>query len=261
MQRVVMVRPNWEKGFIDKFLVCSLNMNEVSKIYPFDPEHLSHFQYAYTGDHLIRIRHHLDSSKLSEDIFLVNDPKPVCVNSKIKIGAEVEKYLSQMRESDTKLFSIFRGTEMTQVEFDVPHKLVKSFLAPLRMVDEEMYDFIICELKYSKAADCPVTWGYSSKKPKWLNVRERLSVRKDGTTVNHISEHWVLFFNDGRVTMPDLEPTKGAQIDAASQRTVKVFNTPPQPMPDDVVKAIKITIGVNEVDELLRGIALKLYRN
>ena len=76
MQRVVMVNPNWEKGFIDKFLVCDLSLNNVEPIYRLDPEHLSHTQYAVSGNHLIRIRHCLTSNTLSEDVFLINQPHP-----------------------------------------------------------------------------------------------------------------------------------------------------------------------------------------
>ena len=46
MQRVIMVRPDWEKGFIDKFLVCDLSLKKVEQIFPFDVDNLSHTQYA-----------------------------------------------------------------------------------------------------------------------------------------------------------------------------------------------------------------------
>lgn len=260
MQRVVMVRPNWEKGYIDKFLVCDLGFKEVAPILPLNPEHLSHIQYVTTGNHLIRIRHHLDSNTLSEDVYLVNHPNPIKVR-KPRIGERVEKYLTILRNKEHKLFSILGGLdEMTKVQFDCPQNLVKRFLTPVKTVDEEMYDFICDQLKYSKSEDCPTTWGTATKKPKWLNVRERLSVNADGTSANHISEHWVLLYANGKAAMPDLAPTKGARIDAATQRTLETYSAPPQPMPDDVVRAIKITIGVNEIESNLRGISLKLYQ-
>lgn len=260
MQRVIMVRPDWEKGFIDKFLVCDLSLKKVEQIFPFDVDNLSHSQYAVPGNHLIRIRHCLTSNTLSEDVFLINQPHPHKI-TKAKIGEEVEKYLKLLRNKEHKLFSILGGlNEMTKIEFDCPQNLVKRFLAPVKTVDEEMYNFICGELKYSRSEDCPTTWGAANKKPKWLNVRERLSVNADGTTANHISEHWVLIYAHGRVEMPDLDPTKGARIDASTQRTLETFSAPPKPMPDDVVQAIKITIGVNEVDSLLRGVSLKLYK-
>lgn len=260
MQRVVMVRPNWEKGYIDKFLVCDLSLENVIDIFPFDTEHLSHTQYAATGNHLIRIRHCLVNNTLSEDVYLINEPRPHKVR-KANIGEGVEKYLKLLRNKEHKLFSILGGlNEMSKIEFDCPRNVVRSFLAPVKTADEEMYDFICGELPYSRREDCIISWGTASKKPKWLNVRERLSVNADGTTANHISEHWVLIYADGSAEMPDLDPTKGARIDAATQRTLETFSAPPKPMPVDVVQAIKITIGVNEVNGKLRGISLKLYK-
>lgn len=260
MRRVVMVRPNWEKGYIDKFLVCDLGLKEVATIFPLDPENLSHTQFASPGNHLIRIRHCLVTNTLSEEVYLVNHPNPIKVK-KPRIGEGVEKYLTLLRNKEHKLFSILGGLdEMTKVKFDCPQNLVKRFLTPVKTVDEEMYDFICSQLKYSKSEDCPTTWGTATKKPKWLNVRERLSVNADGSSANHISEHWVLISASGKVAMPDLAPTKGARIDAATQRTLETYSAAPQPMPDDVVRAIKITIGVNEIESDLCGISLKLYQ-
>ena len=62
------------------------------------------------------------------------------------------------------------------------------------------------------------------------------------------------------VVLRCLDPTKGVRIDATTQRTLETYSAPPKPMPDDVVQAIKITIGINEVDSVLRGISLKLYK-
>src|SRR5690606_35971886 len=150
----------------------------------------------------IRIRHCLTSNTLSEDVFLINQPHSHKI-MKAKIGEEVEKYLKLLRNKEHKLFSILGGlNEMTKIEFDCPQNLVKRFLAPVKTVDEEMYNFICGELKYSRSEDCPTTWGSANKKPKWLNVRERLSVNDDGTTANHISEHWVLIYAHGRIEMP-----------------------------------------------------------
>ena len=260
MQKVVMVRPNWDKGYIDKFLVCDLGLKRVMDIYPVDSEHLSHIQYAAIGNHLIRIRHCLKTNTLSEDVYLVSSPTPIIVK-KAKYGEAVQKQVEVLRNKEHKLFSILGGlNEMTKVEFDCPQKLVKRFLTPVKTVDEEMYDFICSQLKYSRREDCPTTWGASAKLPKYLNVRERLSVNADGTTANHVSEHWLLIYADGRTEMPELAPTKGARIDANSQRTLEIFTAAPKPMPEDVVQAMKITIGVNEIEGDLCGISINLYK-
>jgi hypothetical protein len=60
--------------------------------------------------------------------------------------------------------------------------------------------------------------------------------------------------------MPELAPTKGARIDANSQRTLEIFTAAPKPMPEDVVQAMKITIGVNEIEGDLCGISINLYK-
>lgn len=261
MQKIVMVRPDWDKGIVEKFLVCTLSLDSVVKIHPFDPEHLSHIQYAEPGNHLIRIRHHLATNTLSEDIFLISYPKPITVNSKAKIGKEVQEHLQALRSKEHKLFSIFRGVDMTPDEFDCPVRTVRRLLAPLKKADAEMYAFICQELEFSKASDCVTTWSTAGKKPKWLNTRERLVTDAAGDSVIHTSEHWLLIHADGEATMPDLEPTRGAHVDHETQRTLKTYNAPPMPIPDTVVKAVKITIGVNDVDGVLRGVALKMYRN
>ena len=105
MQRVVMVNPNWEKGFIDKFLVCDLSLNNVEPIYRLDPEHLSHTQYAVSGNHLIRIRHCLMNNTLSEDVFLINYPHPHKI-MKAKIGEGVENILNSCETKNTN-YSLF----------------------------------------------------------------------------------------------------------------------------------------------------------
>ena len=136
MQKVVMVRPNWDKGYIDKFLVCDLGLKRVMDIYPVDSEHLSHIQYAAIGNHLIRIRHCLKTNTLSEDVYLVSSPTPIIVK-KAKYGEAVQKQVEVLRNKEHKLFSILGGlNEMTKVEFDCPQKLVKRFLTPVKTVDE-----------------------------------------------------------------------------------------------------------------------------
>lgn len=269
-QRVVMVNPDWKRGFVDKFLVCrpgsgllagKIYVDEVVPITNFSIDDLTHTQIAYTGDYLIRIRHSLNDDTLSENVFLINEPKLVHVSSKFTLGPKVREYIDVLKNKEIKLFSMLGGLEEMKPVFDCSMRLVKRFLAPMSQVDNEMYEFILDELKYSKDIDCPVTWGMAAKKPQWLTVRERLVTDSDGNTANHTSEHWLLIHKNGDVTMPELEPTKGAHIDLESQRTLKIYNAAPQPMPDTVYRAVKITIGVNEVDGLLRGVALKLYKS
>lgn len=260
MQRVVLVNPDWKKGYVDKFLVCDLPTDTVLPIKSLDTELLAHTQEAPIGSHLIRIRQNLKDNTLSEQIFIVGHPKPILVRSTVEPGEVVEAYLKDMRDKQLKLFSIFRGNKMTQLEFDCPVGNVNRFLAPLKAADKEMYDFIYGELKYSKKSDCDTSWGKAGKLPKWLNVRERLVTDNDSNTVLHTSEHWLLIHAGGRVELPELAPTKGARINHETQRTIAVYNAAPTPVADDVIKAVRITIGVNYVDDKLRGIALKLYR-
>lgn len=262
MHKVLMVRPCWEKGYIDKHLVASLNLEEVAEIYSFDPEPLSHYQFIKAGDHLIRIRHCLRTNTLSETIYLYSEPNPIVVNKRAVVGPKVKEYLEIMRKPEYMLFSILRGlNEMTSPKFDCPIRMVRRLIQEVSVLDNEMYEFIMQELKFSYEKDCPTSFSNAAKKPKWLNVRERLTTNTDGTTANHTSEHWLLIHKSGVVEMPELQPTKGAHIDAATGRTLEVYNAPPRQMPDDIYRAIKITIGVNEVEGKLRGVALKLYRN
>lgn len=256
--QVMMCKPNWEKGYIDKHLITDLQLEEICPILPMDAELMSHIQLATTGCHLIRVRHYLDSNKVDLSVHLITSPKPLTIKKKLPMSEKVKSFVEAMLVPENKLFSMFRGIDMSHQEnFDADVDLVKGVILPLALVDKEMYDFIIEELAFSKASDLPTVT--SSKKPKWLNARERLITDEEGYSIQHVSEHWLLFYPDGKVEFPTLKPTKGAHIKHKTQRLVETYTNPPEPMPDAVVKAVKITIGVTPVNEQMRGIAWKIY--
>lgn len=266
MQKVVMVRPDWEKGYIDKNLVCPMDLKTVKPV-TFDPELLSHVQYLEDSDYLFTVRYYLNGKKTDENTYFVaNNLKPLKVCTVLTISPLVEDYLTSIRNPDYNLFSILKGVNMSEAKtFDCRIKTVARFLEPLAAIDPDMYEFIKSELSASYGADCPITWGRAAKLPTWLNVRERLLTKEDGSTVKHTSEHWLLFHEDGSVTFPNIPPTKGAHIDVSTKRTIAVYNNPPFALPEDVIKAVKITLGVNtyehpERGEELGGVALKLYK-
>ena len=261
MQKVIMVNPKWDRGIIDKMLVVPLHCNYITPIHHYDVNLLSHVQYAAQGDYVFRARHYLDSDTVELEQYLVCTDTRLIKSKELTITDNISIYLDELQKRDTVLFSIFKGIDMSIHEmFDCDIESRKNFLTPLRFVDDEMYQFIISELQFSRELDCDTEWNGAVKLPRWLNSRERLVINNAGETVLHTSEHWMLFHEDGSVTFPDLDPTKGAKISQESQRTLEVYTAAPVPLPETTVKAIKITIGANPVGETMRGVSWNLYK-
>lgn len=261
MQKVVMVNPKWDKGYIEKYLVVPMRCERIVPIHHYDPNILSHVQYAGVGDYIFRIRHFLETNTFEETQVLVTSEQCLIKPTNLTITSEIARYLEALRDSTFKLFSIIKGANMSVYElFDCSIDKRTSFLQPLRLVDPEMFDYVIANLEYSRNIDCEIDWKTAASLPRWLNNRERLVVDVEDKSVLHTSEHWLLFHKDGTVTFPELTPTKGAKIAHESRRTLEVYKAAPVAMPDTVHRAIKITIGANPVGTDMRGVSWNLYQ-
>ena len=261
MQKVIMVNPNWGKGYIDRLLVVPAHCKYIVPVNKYDPILLSHIQYANVGDYIFRVRHFIKTGTRKENQYLVLSDNDLVTPKNLTITDEIAGHLEELRNPPQLMFSIFKGIDMSIHEmFDCDIASRKKFLTPLKLVDEEMFDFIVDNLQFSRDLDCDINWAGAAKLPRWLNQRERLVIDADGKSLIHTSEHWLLFHENGIVTFPELESTKGAKVDGTTQRTLEVFTAAPHPMPSDVHMAIKITIGANPVGDTMKGISWNLYK-
>lgn len=227
------------------------------------PDWASHIQKVSVGDRIYEVRLDARSGLLKQQVILVNkNGKGVNqgmlraddINSGLIIGGMTNK-LNLMYSNFNEYINHLEIR--TMIEDTKPYE---EFLNPLKEVDEEMYSYIIEQLHYSSPTHTPLEWQQSIRLPHWMNTRSRLVTDADGKTVKHTSEHWLLFHRDGTVTFPELEPGRGAHISAETQKTLKMYNAVPLAMPDTVVKAIKILIGANIINDETKGVAWTLYR-
>ena len=261
MQKVVMVNPKWEKGYIEKFLVVPMRCVRIVPIHHYDPNILSHVQYATVGDYIFRIRHFLNSNKVEEDQFMVTSQHCLIKPKNLTITREISNHLDAIRNPKFNMFSIIEGANMSiHEQFDCDIASRTKFLRPLQYVDPEMFDYIVSNLEFSRDMDCDIDWRGAANLPQWLNNRERLVIDNNDQTVVHTSEHWLLIHKDGSITFPDLAPTKGARINYETQRTLEVYKAAPTAMPTGVYRAIKITIGANPVGSDMKGISWNIYQ-
>lgn len=261
------IKPDWEKGTIQKRVAISFATETFIPFKKFDPEKMTHFQEVMTGDFLFIATYNLKTSKVtSELVRLLASGRTVTYRDVNIDPVGMGEVFKKIRDVRNIMFSDFGSyIELGNLEmnnFDVKDPLLfrEVLLHHLEKADPEMYQYLVDELSFSFMKDLPLDWGKALRLPKWLNNRSRLVTDHEGKTVKHTSEHWLLIHASGKATFPELEPTKGAQISAESGRTIKMFNATPQAMPDDVTFAVKIVLGANPVDDTMRGVSWILYR-
>lgn len=265
-RRILTLNPDWSKGFIDKFLVVRFN-NDIAKVEPMCMHKLSHIQHANPGDVLIRVRHQVDGSYIHEDHFFLDSPTTMISRVKKtrdKLSNEIKQCIIAMRDPVNRMFSYLPGTNMDDIVFDcnVPRKA--RFIKVLERLDKEWYQFVVEQLSSSRNDDTPGDWRSSKLKPipQFMNIRERLVVESEASdiTVSHTSQHWLLFMEDGTTAwQPDAPATAGAMIDASTGKTIKVFSSAPVPMPKNVKRAIKFTVGLHPHNGKMVGVGWVLY--
>lgn len=255
------VKPEWDKGIIRKRIGISSDHKKVLPITTYDVEKMTHYQRINFGDCIFTVTFDLVKNKIRTELATIYSGRVMrCPSFKC---SEMEKRLAVMKDVSNIMFSDFGSyveleySEMSDIKDIKPYE---EFLEPMKLADEEMYVFVIQEMKYSKFIDVLMDWEYAIHLPQWLNNRSRLTTDKANMTVKHTSEHWLLGRKDGSWYIPDLEPTKGAHINAETQRTIKIFDSTPLAMPDDVDRAIKFILGVHVVDGHTRGVSWTLYK-
>lgn len=259
--KVLMTRPMWDKGFIDKNVVVRIGSKELTDVI-YDVQSLSHVQNVSSGEVVITVRHYLDGSPSKEHAhqYMPRGGKLVAFKQAYT-PTNSNAIIADHRCRENAMFSIYgEGRMLFSDDFNCNVKESSKFISKLKAIDEELYDFIVANFAYSYAKNVPRGWKIGSKPlPEFIHVRERLTTADDGCTINHTSDHWLLIDAKGNATLVDGDPTYGARIQASSGRTLEVYNNAPKPMPSNVVKAIRITIGALPINGVMKGISWTLY--
>lgn len=100
-------------------------------------------------------------------------------------------------------------------------------------------------------------WSKTEELPNELRTYAR---SWDGFVTNiNVKDAWILFKDDGSYDYITPPPTDGKWGSNYAHSESGIYNNPPIAMPNDVVKAIKITFGAYVKDHFSYGIAWKLY--
>ena len=263
---VPLISRDWDKGYVDKFLVIT-GSNEIKKIMPFSLKRATPTQYGHVGDTLIRVRHFLTHDEIHEDHFMLDANATMVSRNKrtrAKLPTLVKACIALMRDPAYKVVPVLPMVCDMNPKFDCSIPRKSRFIKALDRVDPEMYAFIVEQLKYSRNEDTPSDWrsGKVQPLPQFMNVRERLVVdnEKDDNTLSHSSQHWLLWMEDGTIQWDkDLVATSGAKVDASTGKTLKVFSDAPKPLPTNVRRALKIPLGLHNVDNALVGVGWSMY--
>ena len=261
---IMCVNPNWKDGVIVKRVALTVNGDIIP--FTYNLEKLSHMQFIRNGEYLFSARQNLHTNKVTTDITSIHSGRSIACTS-LPGRAYLQNLFDYISNPTKMLFSDFNDyVDLSYL--GGPNVKVKDYkvytgglLFRLGLAgDVDMMEYIIMQLPHSRKEDLPMNWRNATPLPKVLNVRERLTTAVDGTTVTHQSEHWLLSHKDGRNTFPDLEPTKGAHISAVTSRTLKIYDSAPTPIPDDVVYAVKFIVGARIEEGEALGVSWTLYR-
>lgn len=263
---VPLITREWDKGYVDKFLVLNKD-NEVKNIMPYSLKRATPTQYGHVGDTLIRVRHFLTHDEIHEDHFTLDSQTSMVSRSKHSrknLPVPIKACITLMRDPAFKVIPILPTVYNMNPKFDCSIPRKSRFIKALDRVDPEMYAFIVGQLQYSRNEDTPSDWrsGKVQPLPQFMNVRERLVVdnEKDDNTISHSSQHWLLWMEDGTIQW-DGAPTatSGAKVDASTGKTLKVYNDAPKPLPKNVKRALKITLGLHSVEKEMLGVGWSMY--
>lgn len=258
---------DWVNGTATKKIVVdNLTRNFRMPIY-YDADHCSYYFKALPNDFIITFKYCLRRlCKLSTKVkqWMGNGTQVLFDKFRQPIFDEhLHKYLINPENalfphidalSSTKVAHMFDGIKLK--------KKVERFLTEIgyKAQDHEMYDYILRNLPFTYSKDLRIHWGRATRLPTKLHINERCVIRKDGSTVSHLSDHWVLIDKNGKKTLFEGEPTDGVLIDGDSGRTIEVYSKVPVNVPKNILKAVKITIGCNPVEGDMRGISIMSYR-
>lgn len=132
---------------------------------------------------------------------------------------------------------------------------IRSFF---KGVPESVLEMYISLAVYSAYVGLPMNWQDAESLPDILEVHAEFF---DGNLASvDQQDEWVLYYNDGTVRHLRPQPTSGEWSYADRRQGRGDYNAIPLDMPEDVIKAIKITIHPYRRDCSSYGIKWQLYK-
>lgn len=119
-----------------------------------------------------------------------------------------------------------------------------SYKELLKDLPTKWKEFVLQEAMLSDPKALPVDWRKADPLPPLILNSCVQWISEDETEVYaHKSNVWVLFKKDGTTEVIDPEETSGVIYAGEDKRIVQRFDSIPQTVPADVVRAIRINLG------------------
>lgn len=267
-KQVNLTRLDVKNLVIEKNLPMTITEDLVLPAMNYNPDTLNYTLVLPVGYHLSNTRIDLKSGKIDQSLSVLLAGLLGSSTEKLKEGTELHRIVESFKDPKNWLYPFVDIYDQVDLlfkpedgEFMTAFSQAKRFLKrTIGRVDQEFCEFMMEQLPWSRKKDCPLVWKDGHQMPERFNVSKRLTLCKDRDYYyNYSSTHWLFYLDDGRITMPDFEPTVGATICGDTGELIEIYDKEPYEISDCVVKAIKFTVCVNPVNQQMKGIAWKLF--